>query len=102
MGVSLQAYRVRIGTFTPWRIGTLKYLEVKIEEWPSRAKWGQAGPNRSKWCQMVQNRVKRGQTGPKRAKKGLWSQTGPKRENGAKRGQMGSYGADFLHARIFL
>merc|ERR1711942_222525 len=89
MGVSLQAYRVRIGTFTPWRIGTLKYLEVKIEEWPSRAKWGQAGPNRSKWCQMVQNRVKRGQTGPKRAygaKRGPKGQMGP---NEAKWGHMG-------------
>ena len=28
-----------------WRIGTLKYLEIKIEEGPSRAKWGQMGPN---------------------------------------------------------
>ena len=63
----------------PWRIGTLKYLEVKIEEWPSRAKWGQAGSSRAKWGQK-------------------W----PKGPNRAKRGQMGSYGADFLHARLFL
>ena len=48
---------------TPWRIGTLKYLEIKVEEWPSRAKWGQAGPNGAKWCQFMPNRVKRGQTG---------------------------------------
>ena len=32
----------------PWRIGTLKYLEIKVEEWPSRAKWGQLGPNGAK------------------------------------------------------
>ena len=32
----------------PWRIGNLKYLEVKIEEWTSMAKWGQAGPNGAK------------------------------------------------------
>ena len=35
----------------------LKYLEGNIEEWPSRAKWGQAG-------QIVPNRAKQGQTGP--------------------------------------
>ena len=62
----------------PWRIGTLKYLEVKIEEWPSRAKWGQAGPNRAKWCQMVPNRVKRGHTGSNGAKKGQKGPTEPK------------------------
>ena len=62
---------------TPWRIGTLKYLEIKIEEWPNRAKWGQSGPNGAKWCQMMPNRVKRVQTG----------------SNGLKRGQKGPYGA---------
>ena len=66
--------------------GTLKYLEVKIEEWPSRAKWGQAGPNRAKWCQMVPNRVKRGHTGSNEAKKG---QKGPTEPNGAKRAKRG-------------
>ena len=25
-----------------------QYLEIKIEEWPSRAKWGQSGPNGAK------------------------------------------------------
>ena len=71
---------------TPWRIGTLKYLEVKIEEWPSRAKWGQAGPNRSKWCQMVPNGAKQGQTGSNGAKKG---QKGPTEPNGAQKGKWG-------------
>ena len=71
---------------TPWRIGNLKYLEMKIEEWPSRAKWakrGQTGPNGDKWCQTGSNRAKRGQTGPKRAKKGQ------KVPYGAKCGQKG-------------
>ena len=36
------------GSYSPWRIGTLKYLEIKIEEWPNRAKWGQSGPNGAK------------------------------------------------------
>ena len=66
------------------------------------AKRGQMGPNRAKWCQTGSNGATRGQTGPKRAKKSLRSETWPKGPNGAKRGQMGSYGADFLHARIFL
>ena len=51
---------------------------MKIEEWPSRAKWGQARQNGAKWCQMVSNRVKRGQTGPK----------GPTEPNEAKWGHM--------------
>ena len=71
---SIQVYEY---ASTPWRIGTLKYLEIKIEEWPSRANWDQSGPNRAKWCQMMPNRVTRGQTG----------------SNGAKRGQKGPYGA---------
>ena len=62
---------------------------MKIEEWPSRAKWGQAGPNRSKWCQMVPNGAKQGQTGPHGVKRG---QKGPKRAYGAKRGQKGQMG----------
>ena len=76
----------------PRRIRTLKYLEMKIEEWPSRAKWGQAGSNRTKWCQMVPNRVKRGQMGsngakngqkvPYRAKPGQKGQRGQTRPNG--------------------
>ena len=140
---------------SPCQIGTLKYLEIKIEEWPSRARGGQAGPNRVKWCQTVPNRVKhgqirsnvvkrwangakrgqtglngakrgqtgpnrakrcqtvpngakqgetgpkRGETGPKRAKRALRGQTWRKGPNGTKRGQMGSYGIDFLHARNF-
>ena len=39
----------------PWRIGTLKYFEMKIEKWPSRAKWvqaGQKGPNGAKHFPM--------------------------------------------------
>ena len=40
-----------------------------------------------------------GQTGEKRAKKCLMWPKVAKRANGAKRGQMGSYGADFLHVR---
>ena len=82
---------MKVGT-TPWRIRTLKYLERKIEEWPSRAKWGQAGSNRTKWCQMVPNRVKRGQMGsngakngqkvPYRAKPGQKGQRGQTRPNG--------------------
>ena len=99
---SFLATMVFLTRVAPWRISTLKYLEVKIEEWPSRAKWGQAGSNRAKWCQTGSNGATRGQTGPKRAKKGLRSQKWPKGPNGAKRDQMGSYGADFLHARIFL
>ena len=70
----------------PWRIGTLKYLEIKIEEWPSRAKWGQSGPNGAKWCQMMPNRVKRGKTGSNGAKRGQ------KEPYGAKLGQKGQTG----------
>ena len=54
-------FKVVYGKFrgwSPWRIGTLKYLEVKIEEWPSRAKWGRSGPNVAKWCQMMPNDAK--------------------------------------------
>ena len=51
---------------------------------------------------MIPNRVKWGQTGSNGGKKGLTGPNGAKRANGAKRGQMGSYEADFLHARIFL
>ena len=61
-------------TLSPWRIRNLKYLEMKIEEWPSRVKRGQMGSNGS-----------------------IKGQKGPYRPNMAKRGQMGSYGADFLH-----
>ena len=59
----------------PWRIRNLKYLEIKIEEWP----------NRAKLCQMVPNGAKQGQTGSNGAKKG---QKGPTEPNGAKRGHM--------------
>ena len=27
----------------PWRIGTLKYLEIKIKKWPNRVRRGQGG-----------------------------------------------------------
>ena len=54
--------------YTPWRIRNLKYLEMKIEEWPSRAKWGQAGQNRVKWGQIGPNRAIEGKTGPDWAK----------------------------------
>ena len=66
-------------SFTPWQIGTLKYLETKIEEWPSRAKLGQAGSNG--------------------AKKGL---TEPNVAKRAKRGQMGSIGLLFACTHIFM
>ena len=62
---------------SPWRIGTLKFLEIKIEEWPSRAKWGQSGPNGAKWSQMMPNRVKRGQMGSDGAKRGQKGKRGP-------------------------
>jgi len=90
MGRPIIHYHFKVttpGSSAPWRIGTLKYLEVKIEEWPSRAKWGQAGPNRPKWCQMVPNRVKRGHTGSNGAKKGQKGPTEPKVAKRAKRGQ---------------
>ena len=45
---------------------TLKYLEIKIEEWPSRAKLGQAGPSGAKWCQTESNGTRRGQKGQTR------------------------------------
>ena len=70
----------------PWRIGTLKYLEIKIEEWPSGAKRGQTGANGAKWCQIGLNGAKRSQAGPKKALRGQTWQKGP---NGAKWGQMG-------------
>ena len=63
-------------------------MRIKLEEWPSRAKWDQAGPNWAKWCQTG---FKRGQEGP----------FGPNVAKRAKRGQMGSNGADFLRSRIF-
>ena len=85
--VQYEIWKPSFKVTTPWRIGTLKYLEVKIEEWPSRAKWGQAGPNRAKWCQMVPNRVKRGHTGSNGAKKGQKGPTEPKVAKRAKRGQ---------------
>ena len=62
---------------------------MKIEEWPSKAKWGQAGqtgPNGAKWCQTGSNGAKRGKNGQKRALRG---QTGPKGPNKAKWGHMG-------------
>ena len=31
-------------TMSPWRIGTLKYLEMQIEKCPSRVKQGQWNP----------------------------------------------------------
>ena len=43
---------------SPWRIGTLKYLEMKIKKWPSRANWGQARPNGPNGAKQV----KQGQT----------------------------------------
>ena len=83
------------------RIRNLKYLEIKIEEWPNRAKWDKAGPNGAKWCQTGSNRAKWGQTGQNEAKKDLTGPNVAKRAKPAKRGQMGSDGADFLRARIF-
>ena len=62
-----------LNTATLWRIGTLKYLEIKIEEWPSKAKRGQSGPNGAKWCQIVPNRAKCGQMGSNGA---IWGQSG--------------------------
>ena len=62
----------------PWQIRNLNYLEMKIEEWPSRAKWGQSRPNVAKWFQTGSNGAKRGQTGPKWLKSALRGQTWPK------------------------
>ena len=61
----------------PWRIGTLKYLEMKIEKWPSRVKWGQAGAYGAKWCQTGSNKAKRGQTGQKGPYGAKCGQKGP-------------------------
>ena len=84
---------------TPWRIRNLKYLEIEIEEWPSRAKWGQAGPNRTKWCQTGSNGAKQGQTGPKRA---LLGQTGPKGPTGPNEAKCGHMGLIFcMHAYFY-
>ena len=66
---------------------------MKIEEWPSRAKWGQAGPNRTKWCQMVPNRVKRGQKGQKKTSRG---QTGPKGATGLNEAKWAHIGLFFF------
>ena len=64
----------------------LKYLEIKIEEWANRAKWGQSGPNGAKWCQIMPNRVKRvltGLNGLKRGQKGPYlAKLGQKGQNG--------------------
>ena len=80
----------------PQHLGKLvPYLEIKIEECQSRAKWGQAGPNRTKHCQMVQKRAKGCQMVLKRVKRG---QTGPK---GAKCGQTGLNGNDFFGINVF-
>ena len=34
---------------TPWQIRTLMDLEIEIEKWSSRAKWGQAGSGWPRW-----------------------------------------------------
>ena len=86
----------------PWRIGTLKYNEIKIEEWPSWAKWDQSGPNGAKLGQIAPNlwptwgqvkpswsqvEAKLGQIQPSQAKLG---QVGTKlRPSQAKLGQVG-------------
>ena len=62
----------------------------------SGAKQGQTGPNGANWCQTGSNGAKWGQTGTKMAKKCLTGPNVAKRANGAKQGQMGSYGADFF------
>ena len=49
--------------FSPWQIGTLKYLEIEIKKWPSgdrRGKWGRIGPNGTKQDQIGPNGVKQG------------------------------------------
>ena len=59
----------------PWRIGTLKYLEIKIKEWPaglSGAKRGQIEPNGAKWGQMGPNGAFLGQKGENKAKWGTY------------------------------
>ena len=61
------------GLYSPWRIGTLKYLEIEIKKWPSgarRGKWGQIGTNGTKQDQIGPNVAKWGQTGSIRAKRG--------------------------------
>ena len=64
----------------PCRIGTLKYLEMEIEKWPSGArqgKLGQTGPNGTKQDQTGPNWTKGGQAGSNRAKRGKRGQIGP-------------------------
>ena len=59
--------RGREAFFSPWQIGTLKYLEIEIKKWPSGARRGkrvQIGPigtyrtNWTKWGQMGLNGIK--------------------------------------------
>ena len=82
---------------------------MKVEEWPSWAKWGQAGPNGVKWGQMVPNGAKLwqmvpngtnwaklGQTGTNGA---LQSQTGPNGPNRAKFGWFFAYRNIFMRGK---
>ena len=55
---------------------------MKIEELPSRAKWGQAGPNSAKWWQTGSNGAKKGQKVPYGNKHGQKGQRGQTRPNG--------------------
>ena len=66
---------------------------------PIGAKQGHMVPNDAKQSQMGPNGVKQG---PNEGKKGLTGQNLAIRAKRAKQGQMGSNGADFLHARILL
>ena len=52
---------------TPWRIATLKYLEIEIKK---LGQVGQMGTNWAKWYQTGPNRTKLDQTGSIRAKQG--------------------------------
>ena len=70
-------------TISPLRIGTLKYLEINIEKWPSGAKQGQPGPSRANRGQQGPTGVDQGHQGPTGANRGQM------RPNEAKQDQMG-------------
>ena len=65
---------------TPWQIGTLKFIEIKIEKLPIRvtqAKQGQTGPSGAKLSQIGSNGAKRGETGRNGTTQGQMGPNGP-------------------------
>ena len=65
------------GIFSPWQIGTLKYVEIEIKKLPSEANGDKLGP-------MGPNGTKRDKIGPNGAKWSKRGQTGLNGANGAK------------------